>query len=343
MENTNIDYFMNIDNVLSDSRYSFMNNLKIKSEKKERLAELVVTHTRDHYNLVTNRFLEALPYILQYENAPVTLHQTKLNKLLKAGYDVAIGRSRFGKLVVYGWTRTPMTNTNPELMIETFRLTGKDIYWLLPVEYRPENFMFVQEIIPDDECQTGEFVVIRDKSVSNTSDLAMIKHYTRTLSEIEKTRFSIILQARISKILRADQIDDDDFNELIIMLSNGQPYITSDIDFDVDNVIDLEGIKTYEVLKEVSATYKDVENQLYSKLGVSTIGSTKESGITELEATAGDGISNLYRNIYLQSAQEPLNWLGQRFPQWFGILVKFNTVNNAENIKAVTDNGGTYV
>lgn len=339
MDNENNDYFLNVEDVISDSRFSFMNNNKIKSEKKEFLAEMVVRHTNDHYRLICNRYFEALPYLMQYAGAPSSLYATKLNSYLKKGYDVAVGRSRQGNLVVYGWTRSPMTNTNPELMIETYRLTGAQITWTLPVQYRPENYMFIQEITPDDNCQTGEFIILRDKSITTMNDVRLIKHYAQTLAEIEKTRFSIVLQARISKILKADEIDDDDFNQLVTMLYNGQPYITSDIDFDADNIIDLEAVKTYETLKEVSATYKDTENQLYSKLGISTIGSTKESGINDIEAKAGDGIANLYRNIYITSLQEPFNWLGVRFPNWAGIVVKFNTVNNAENIQAVENKG----
>ncbi|WNM55579.1 upper collar connector [Staphylococcus phage S-CoN_Ph35] len=139
------------------------------------------------------------------------------------------------------------------------RLTQDDITFIIPEYLRPD---YALEIEYYDNCQSGDFIVLRNKPVNLNNDYQIIEHYCDELAEIILSRFSLIMQSKFSKIFLSD-IQDETINQFINKLYNGAPFIKTDNYIDPEeDIIDLGSDFVTTALVEMKREYQNKVSEL---------------------------------------------------------------------------------
>src|SRR5699024_11971987 len=83
---------------------------------------------------------------------------------------------------------------------------------------------YYKEISNDDECKTGKFIVLRNKTLNYVSDYNILDHYIDELAEIVLSRYSISMQVKITTLFLGEP-NDETLNQIISDVYNGNQYI----------------------------------------------------------------------------------------------------------------------
>src|SRR5699024_9554335 len=148
---------------------------QIDKQLNETLKEKTVNHRQRFSQLFKARYLELLPSLIKYNSAEkVSVDFLKVEVALRNGYDVIIGET-------------------------------KNINITITVYLRQSYY---KEISYDDSCKSGNFVVLRNKTLNYISDYAILDHYVQELSEIVLSRFSLSMQVKITTLFLGEPNDE---------------------------------------------------------------------------------------------------------------------------------------
>src|SRR5699024_11752881 len=90
----------------------------------------------------------------------------------------------------------------------------------------PEHLQlnYYKEISNDDECKTGNFIVLRNKTLNYVSDYNILDHYIDELAEIVLSRYSISMQVKITTLFLVEP-NDEILSQILSDVYNSNPYI----------------------------------------------------------------------------------------------------------------------
>ena len=216
------------------------------------------------------------------------------------------------------------------------RLTQDDITFIIPDYLRPD---YALEIEYYDNCQSGDFIVLRNKPVNLNNDYQIIEHYCDKLAEIILSRFSLIMQSKFSKIFLSD-IQDETINHFINKLYNGAPFIKTDKYIDPEeDIIDLGSDFVTTALVEMKREYQNKVSELSNFLGVNSLAVDKESGVSDTEAKSNRSFTTSNSNIYLRG-RNPFEMLNRRFNLDIHAYYDDEAISEMDIMNLKTDNFG---
>lgn len=283
----------------------------IDQELNKTLKEKVVHHKQRFIQLFKARYLEMIPSLIKYKNDhTVSIDFLKVEVALRNGYDVVIGETTNRNIQVIGYATTKQTKENPADLFSSQTMRHGDIKFVIPKHLRLEYY---KEISNDDECQTGNFVVLRNKTVQYISDYAILDHYVDELAEIVLSRYSISMQVKITTLFLGEP-NDETLNQIISDVYNGNPYIKGSKLFDPDEQIyhmNNEGIA--QNFQELKREYQNKIAELNTMLGINSLAVEKSSGVSDEEAKSNRGYTTSNANIYLDARNHGLKKLNKRY------------------------------
>lgn len=289
----------------------------VKVELNQDIQRRVMEHRNKFHKLIYNRFVEFLPLLINYTNAyrykGVSVDFTQLEIALRQNYNTVVGQARNGLIMILGYINDThyniYDNYSPFSRNYQERLTHENINFTVPEHLIPERML---EISFEDGCQSGNFIVVRNKPVNTVNDFEVIKHYTDELAEVTLSRFSLIMQSKFAKIFKSE-INDETVNQFISELFNGSPFIKVSKGFFPDqNIIDLGSDYITTAMVELKREYQNKISELANFLGVNSLAVDKESGVSDVEAKSNRGFTTANSNIYLKG-RESFEKLNRRY------------------------------
>ena len=289
---------------------------RIKKELSQQLKEKNVMHRERFKDIFRARYHELMPSLIRYKNhKTVAVDFMKVEVALRAGYDVVIGQTsqplgQPDNIQVIGYVTSSQTTSDPKQLFETKKLTHGDIHFVIPKRYMLEHY---SEITNHDSCKTGNFVVLRNKTLQYISDYDILNHYVDELAEIVLSRFSISMQVKISNIFQGEP-GDETLNQLVSDIYNGAPIIKATKFFDPEEHIhkfDSQGVA--QNFQELKREYQNKISELNNMLGINSLAVEKASGVSDAEAQSNRGFTTSNANIYLDARNDGLEKLNKRF------------------------------
>lgn len=265
------------------------------------IAERVKLHKQNYFNIIYSRYVEFLPLLISYEN--YDLDSLLIESYLRAGYGVAIGETKTGKIDVLGYCSV---NTNYLQPIKE-PLQGKDITFI------HNNILPKGKYKELTRYSDGNFVVLRNKRASFLSDYNIITHYVMEMSEIANSRYSISIQAKVNTFIR-NEGGSKDGQVMANNLFNGVPYTATTPKFDPEeHILTFNNASAVSFLPELKREQQNKISELNAMLGLNTLGVDKESGVSEIEAQSNTAFKKANENIYLGIRNEALNLINNKY------------------------------
>ncbi|APD20944.1 collar protein [Staphylococcus phage TSP] len=291
-------------------------NKGVQVELSKEINKRVVEHRNRFKRLMFNRYLEFLPLLINYTNRDsVGIDFIQLESALRQNINVVVGKARNEQIMILGYVNNTYFNQAPNFSSNfnfqfQKRLTKDDIYFIVPDYLIPDECLQIHKIY--DNCMSGNFVVMQNKPIQYNSDIEIIEHYTDELSEVVLSRFSLIMQAKFSKIFKSD-INDESVNQLVSEIYNGAPFVKMSPMFNADDdIIDLTSNSVIPALTEMKREYQNKISELSNYLGINSLAVDKESGVSDEEAKSNRGFTTSNSNIYLKG-REPITFLSKRY------------------------------
>lgn len=296
---------------ISQDYISRNNHVGVDVELNEDISRRVMEHRNRFRRLIFNRYVEFLPLLINYSNArDVGIDFLQLEMALRQGYQVVVGQARNHEIMILGYIVNQQVDYfNDFGLRHERRLNEKDIRFIVPEYLQPEYALEIQQY---DNCKSGDFVVLRNKPVTMTNDYEVIEHYCDELAEVTLSRFSLIMQAKFSKIFKSE-VNDESINQLISKLYNGAPFIKGSVMLDPEeDIIDLGSDFVNNALVQLKREYQNKISELSNFLGVNSLAVDKESGVSDAEAKSNRAFTTSNSNIYIRG-RDPIKKLNQRF------------------------------
>lgn len=283
----------------------------IQRELPKTLKEKVVHHRDRFIKLFKARYMEMLPSLIKYKNGgSVSIDFMKVEIALRNGYDVVIGETRNRDIQVIGYATSKQTSGNPDDLFSTNLLRHGDIKFTIPEHLQ---LKYYKEISYHDQCQTGNFVVLRNKNVNYVSDVNIIDHYVDELAEIVLSRFSISMQVKISTLFLGEP-NDESMNQIISDIYNGNPYIKGTKLFDPDTqIFQIRNEGVAQNFQELKREYQNKISELNNMIGIQSLAVEKASGVSDEEAKSNRSFTTSNANINLDGRNNGLKKLNKRY------------------------------
>lgn len=277
----------------------------------ESLKQKIATHRQRFISIFKGRYLELLPSLINYKNDTQTsVDFMKVEVALRNGYDVVVGETIKNNIQVIGYTKGLKTSNNPMILFNDRLLNEKDIQFVIPKHLRKT---FYKEISYYDSCQTGNFIVLKNKTLNYTNDYEILDHYIQELSEIVISRYSISMQVKVTTLFLGE-VGDESINQLISSIYNGDPYIKGSKLFDpVDQIFHMNNENIAQNFQELKREYQNKISELNNMLGMNSLAVEKSSGVSDEEAKSNRSFTTSNANIYLDGRNNGLKKLNKRF------------------------------
>lgn len=285
--------------------------LSIDKELNLSLKEKVARHRQKFKSMFRARYLELLPSLIKYKNHhTVSVDFMKVEVALRGGYDVVIGETTERNIQVIGFATNQKTSGNPSDLFATNILRQGDINFVIPDHLKYKTY---KEITDQDKCQSGNFVVLRNKTLNYINDHAILDHYIEELSEIVLSRYSISMQVKITKLFLGEP-NDESMNQMISDIYNGNPYIKASHLFDPkEQIHDMNMDNVAQNFQELKREYQNKISELNNMLGMNSLAVEKASGVSDEEAKSNRAYTTSNANIYLDGRNTPLERLNKRY------------------------------
>jgi len=285
----------------------------IQKELSQSLKEKNISHRNRFKQLFKARYLELLPSLIFYKNAEtVSVDFLKTEVALRNGYDIVIGETLSNKrhIQVIGYTNTTQSKENPVDLFSKNTLKHGAIQFLIP---KTIQLPYYKEISYDDNCSSGNFVVLRNKTINYINDLEILDHYVDELAEIVLSRFSLSMQVKVNTLFMGEP-NDEGMNDFIEDIYNGNPYIKASKLFDPkEQIFFMQNNGIAANFQELKREYQNKISELNNMLGINSLAVEKSSGVSDTEANSNAAYTTSNANIYLDARNNALNKLNKRF------------------------------
>lgn len=289
-----------------------MNYLKtIEENLSQKLKAQLQHHKERAKKIFYSRYKELLPNLIKYKNADATsIDFLKVEVALRNNYNVVIGETKDGNLMVIGYVNNAKSSEDPSDFLYSKPLTKDDINFIVPVEKLPEKMSEISHI---DDCQTGNFVVLKNKILNYIHDDVILQHFIDSISEIELSRLSIAMQAKINTIFLSE-VNDESINQLISEVYAGSPYIKLSKHFDPnEHILRVDNEHMATNFNELKREFQNKISENNNLLGINSLAVEKESGTSDTEAKSNRAFVTANANIYLLGRNKPLSKLNKRY------------------------------
>ena len=305
------------------------------------LKEKVVNHRERFSQIFMARYLEMLPSLIAYKGSEnVSVDFFKVEVALRNGFDVVIGETTLGNIQVIGYVTSQDTKTNPMDLWSQKVLTKANINFIIDKKYQLDTY---QEITDIDSSLTGNFVVLRNKSIRYVDDLVILKHYVDELAEIVLSRFSISMQVKIATLFKGEA-NDETINEIISDVYNGNPYIKGTKLFDPDDQIyHMQNQGMAQNFQELKREYQNKISELNNMLGMNSLAVEKSSGVSDAEAQSNRAFTTSNANIYLDGRNNGLKRLNKRYGLQVEAIYNDEVLSEFSELARIEDEGGEQV
>lgn len=302
------------------------------------LKEKVINHRERFSQIFMARYLEMLPSLIAYKDSEnLSVDFFKVEVALRNGYDVVIGETRLGNIQVIGYVTSQDTKTNPMNLWSQKVLTKSNINFIIDKKYQLDIY---QEITDLDSCLTGNFIVLRNKSIRYVDDLVILKHYVDELAEIVLSRFSISMQVKIATLFKGEA-NDETINEIISDVYNGNPYIKGTKLFDPDDQIyHMQNQGMAQNFQELKREYQNKISELNNMLGMNSLAVEKSSGVSDAEAQSNRAFTTSNANIYLDGRNNGLKRLNKRYGFKVEAIYNDEVLSEFSELARIEDNEG---
>ena len=302
------------------------------------LKEKVVNHRERFSQIFMARYLEMLPSLIAYKGSEnVSVDFFKVEVALRNGYDVVIGETTLGNIQVIGYVTSQDTKTNPMDLWSQKVLTKANINFIIDKKYQLDIY---QEITDIDSSLTGNFVVLRNKSIRYVDDLVILKHYVDELAEIVLSRFSISMQVKIATLFKGEA-NDETINEIISDVYNGNPYIKGTKLFDPDDQIyHMQNQGMAQNFQELKREYQNKISELNNMLGMNSLAVEKSSGVSDAEAQSNRAFTTSNANIYLDGRNIALKRLNKRYGLQVEAMYNDEVLSEFSQLARIEDDEG---
>ena len=316
--------------------YDEYTKLGLKQELSDDFGERVRYHKMMYRNMRINRYKELLPSLIKYTqdtpddkplimNVPneigyilsVDFHKVEI--ALRNGYHVVIGADNKRHIRLLGYINSNLAN-QPFYMIESKPITKNDISFIIP---KDEQLNVYSEINYSDGGYSGNFVVLRNKLMNLNSEDEVLEVYGDILSEIEASRYSAIIQSKISTVF-SGQVGDQDVNNIVADLMNGNPIIKTTSKYDAEDLIyEVQGAgATSAILDNLKRENSNYESDLQNMLGINSLAVDKASGTSNGEANSNTPFTTANANMFLDGRKPSIDMLNKRYG--FNIRVAYD-------------------
>lgn len=308
----------------------------ISKELNKHLKDKVVIHRDNFVRIFKARYLELLPSLIKYQNAGQTsIDFMKVEVALRAGYDVAIGETKNNNIQVIGFAKSKQTSSNPVDLFSTKSLTGQAIDFVIEKQYRMPSY---KEISYLDSCESGNFVILRNKALNYSNDYAILDHYIAELAEIVMSRYSISMQVKITTLFLGN-VGDETLSQIISDIYNGNPYIKASKLFDPkEQIFHVNNENIAQNFQELKREYQNKISELNNMLGMNSLAVEKSSGVSDEEAKSNRAFTTSNSNIYLDGRNPALEKLNKRYRS--SILAMYNDEVVSELTELAEQEGG---
>ena len=310
----------------------------LETELGEKLQLKVIAFRNRFARLFQSRYIENLPLIVQYKKYRETaIDVLQLEVLLRYGYNVVIGKAKNDKIMILGYEKNDFNYSNKENVLTMFQpKQSMNIVPLVPKELLPNKKDF-KEITNLDDCKTGNFVILKNKVMNRVSDFEILDHYTIALSEIETSRFSLSIQARVSTFLKGE-VGSETVNQIVEDIYNGLPFTKVSNFFDAkEQIITLDNTGVATNGQHLKREYQNRVAELHHMLGIPSLSVEKESGVSDIEATGNQVQTKSNELLYLSARNEPLKRLNKRFGLEIEALYNYQVVSEIEKMAFVSE------
>ena len=308
----------------------------IENELNKELKERIVHHRQRFVRIFKARYLEMLPSLIKYKNSnTVSIDFMKVEVALRNGYDVVIGETVNENIQVIGYATSKKTKGDPSELWESSTLRHGDISFIIPERLR---LGYYKEITDEDECKTGNFVVLRNKVLNYVSDINILNHYVNELAEIVLSRFSISMQVKITTLFLGEP-NDETLNQIISDVYNGNPYIKGSKLFDPDEQIyHMNNDNIAQNFQELKREYQNKISELNNMLGMNSLAVEKSSGVSDSEAKSNRAYTTSNANIYLDGRNSGLKKLNKRYDLKIEAMYNDEVVSEFQEIEKHEEN-----
>lgn len=292
----------------------FPDYMGVQQELSADVGRRVVSHRDRFARIFFNRYLEMLPSTITYYNGDsVAVDWLKVEWALRCNFDVVIGQDAVGNIQMLGYSNSRMTPSNITTFFgATQPLTYNDVVWTLPHHLKPPRKGF-KEITKLDNCRTGNFVVLRNKTINYVSDHELIMHYVTELAEIVCSRYSVTIQSKMLTLFLGD-INDETINQLVSDYLNGNPVLKVSKKFDPEEqIIQINPSDISSLLGTLKNEYQNKISELNSSIGMNSLAVDKQSGVSDTEAKSSRAFTTNVGNIYIDGRQNAIDCLNKRF------------------------------
>lgn len=294
----------------------FLEKGTVEQELNEKVAKKVTSHRNRFARLFLLRYKELLPQIIHYKGAKekTAIDFIKLEIGLRENYNIVVGQAKNKEIMILGYTMTTNTITEKTNFFTNFDSTIKfdDVIFTIPKNLIPDKKDF-KEITLNDNAKTGNFIVVRNKSINYINDTEILDHYTIQLAEIVTSRFSLNLQAKVMTFLKGN-IGDETINQIAEELYNGSVYSKVSDFFDPrEQIITINNANISNNLQQLKREYQNTISELNAFIGIDSLGVDKESGVSATEADSNESFTKGNGNIYIAPREQAFSLLNKRF------------------------------
>lgn len=316
----------------------------LDTELSNALKSLMVEHKQRYVRMTDARFKELLPILVGYTNAPSSIDFLRVEVLLRNDYDVVIGENRLGYLMLLGYVKSKMYDSDVTSFVVNRSFGYDDVHWLCQERFKPKRKNF-HEISYGDNCSTGTFVILTNKVYNLQSDHSIIEFYTRQLAELMISRYSMSMQIRANTVITGD-VGDENVNQFVSAIYNAMPFIKTTKSFDFkDRIFLYENSNLASSFSEIKREQQNLFSEMCVNLGIPSVAIDKESGVNESESKSNEAITNYNDNIYIAPRLQAIDKLNKRYGESIEVMFNQKIINQflnseSEIIENMSDVGG---
>lgn len=322
--------------------FNFSNDDFVEIELSEKLLQKVIDHRNNFFKITVGRYMEMLPSQFILRNCPDSWDYIKTETALLFNNDLAIGETTNGNISLLGYIKNRNTLSSIEMFLTPYRCTKDDIIFTIPEELQAENYL---EITTQDDAKTGNFIAYRNKGINLISDYNIIRHYATALAEIEGSRYSLEIQAKVMSVLKGEK-GNETINQIVTDLFNGSPAIKVDPSIDLEELFfKVDNSNLASTLVELKSDLQNRFSELDTLVGLPNLAVDKKSGVSDIEANGNDDKTASVAQIKLSVRQQQIKLLKARYPEKLGDLeivlqndIDDSTVNENDTTSSADEN-----
>lgn len=302
-----------------DNFFDFANSGKfevsgesLQQELSVRLEQKVVRYRNLFYHSIITKYAENLPSAIRCKNIneETDVDWLKVEVGLRNNFNMCVGENRFGDLVLLGYTNNYNTSTNPATFFVQDSLTHENITFIIPENERLDEYKEIKFINGE---ANGNFAVIRNKALQYSNDFQFIQMHAEKLAEIQASRFSLSIQAKVMTFFKGE-IGDETLNQVIEAFYNGAVTAKTDGFFDPKNqMYTMDNSNLSANMTELKTEYQNTVSELNTGIGINTTAVDKKSGVSPMEVSGNSALVDLFGDGYLAGRNNGLILLNARY------------------------------